>query len=184
MNSYGKWGLISLGKILLGALAVTLIWAGGFYYAKAEAGELPHEIPPEIMQQLRAQIMQDQAAVAEPPRVPDVSGHPEHIRPVCLMCHEDIQFMIKASDGVFTDMEMLLHTLFARNISAHQVPGEITLMITPVYGVDTLKDPNDICIISQDNYPGALIEYVYQVTAAGKYIQHECLQLRPAAWRR
>ena len=136
------------------------------------------EIPPDVMAKLRAQIMADQAAIAETIRVPDVSGFPEHIQRRCLSCHEDQAAMLKSSNGVLTDEELFQHALFARNITFLKPAGVVYILIAPTHGVDFVKDPNEICILWQVDYPSVKIRYVFQGTAAGERLTHECTYVR------
>ncbi|MCK5307091.1 MAG: hypothetical protein KAJ73_00635 [Zetaproteobacteria bacterium] len=136
------------------------------------------EIPPEVMAKLRAQIMADQAAVSEAIRVPDVSGFPEHIQRICLVCHEDKASMLKAADGVLTEEEMLKHTLFARNIEFIKPAGITVILVAPTWGVDFLKDPNELCVMWQRNYPSVTINAVLYRNVAGENIQHKCQLIR------
>ena len=136
------------------------------------------DIPPDIMVKLRAQIMADQAAIAETIRVPDVSGFPEHIQRRCLSCHEDQAAMLKSANEVLTDEEMFQHALFARNVTFYKPVGVIYILIAPTHGVDFIKDPNEICVLWQVDYPTVQIRYVFQGTAAGEYLTHECTPIR------
>ena len=140
--------------------------------AKAE------EIPPEIMAQLRAQIMADQAGIAEVIRVPDVSAFSESVQKRCLFCHADQASMLKSSDGVLLEEEMFRHSLFANDVEFYKPMGVTHILIAPTNGVDIIKDPNEICILWQHNYPNVVINYVFQNTVAGEHLKHECTQIR------
>ena len=156
--------------ILFILLVLAIIGGGG----KANA----EEIPPEVMAKLRAQIMADQAAIAETIRVPDVSRFPEHIQLACLVCHADKASMLKAADNVLTEEEMLMHTLFARGVEFHKPRGVNVILISPTDGVDVIKDPNEICVMWQRNYPDVPIEDVFYSNTTGKSIHYECQLIR------
>jgi uncharacterized membrane protein len=143
-----------------------------------ESCEASDEIPPEIMEQLRAQIMADQAAVAEAVRVPDVSGFSESVQKRCMFCHADQAAMLKSADGVLLEEEMFRHTLFANDIEFYKPMGVTRIFISPTNGVDIVKDPNEICLLWQQDYPGVQIHYVYQNTTAGEYLKYECQLIR------
>lgn len=140
------------------------------------------EIPPEIMKQLRERVLNEAIERDQLRRVPNVSGHPEHVQRVCMDCHGDLQAMAQAADGVLTDEEMFLHTLFAWNVNVFKPMGLPIVMIVPTNGVDVVT-PVDVCLLSRTAYPEVSLEIVYQHTAAGKNIKYKCPQLHPASLR-